>query len=287
MATGIFCAESMVYRTAGMIDRAMASIDKSQPGAPTEMLKAIEEYAVECSIIKVANSEILDFVVDEGVQIFGGYGYSEDYPVERCYRDARVNRIFEGTNEINRLLITGMLLKRATKGQLGLLPAAQKLLTEILSFPPLDHEEEEILSQEKRIIANCKKTLLLTLGVAFQKFQDAISDQQEVLSRLSDLVISIFGMESMLLRVLKRAYRDGTAKLEFQQKAVQLYTHSTLPRIEDKAKQILAAVSEGDELRTQLAALRRFTKNNPLNLIALRRDIARKLREEGRYCLSA
>jgi alkylation response protein AidB-like acyl-CoA dehydrogenase len=287
MAVGIFCAESMVYRTAGMIDRAMRSIDKLKPVASTEMSKAIEDYAVECSIIKVASSEILDYIVDEGVQIFGGYGYSEDYPVERCYRDARINRIFEGTNEINRLLITGMLLKRATKGQLALLPAAQKLIQEILSFPPPEEEEEEILSQERRIIANCKKVLLLTLGVAVQKYQDTILDQQEVLSLLSDLVISIFVMESMLLRVLKGALRDGAAKLEFQQKAVRIYTHSLLPRIEDKAKQILAAVSEGDELRTQLAALRRFTKNNPLNLIALRRDIARRLREEGKYCLSA
>jgi alkylation response protein AidB-like acyl-CoA dehydrogenase len=286
MAVGILCAESMVYRTAGMIDRAMRGIDKSGPIVSKEILKAIEDYAVECSIIKVANSEILDFVVDEGVQIYGGYGYSEDYAVERCYRDARINRIFEGTNEINRLLITGMLLKRATKGQLALMPAAQKLLGEILSFPSAEEEEEEILSQERGIIANCKKILLLTLGVALQKYQDAISDQQEVLSQLSDLVISIFAMESMLLRVLKGASRSGAAKMEFQLKAVQIYTHSTLPGIEDKAKQILAAVSEGDELRTQLAALRRFSKNSPLNLIALRRDIARKLREEGKYCLS-
>jgi len=286
MAVRIFCAESMVYRTVGMIDTAMRSIDQSSPLATTEILKAIEEYAVECSIIKVANSEILDFIVDEAVQIYGGYGYSQDYPVERCYRDARINRIFEGTNEINRLLITGMLLKRAMKGQLPLTAAARNVLNEILSFPSLEEEQNDLLSGERRILTNCKKTLLLAAGVAVQKHRDSISDQQEVLSLLSDLVIAIFAMESMLLRVLKGIARYGASKLEIQIKAVQVCVHGTLPEVENKAKQILAAVSEGDELRTQLAALRRFTKNTPLNLISLRQAIAQKLKEEGKYFLS-
>ena len=286
MAVRIFCAESMVYRTVGMIDTAMRSIDQSSPLATTEILKAIEEYAVECSIIKVANSEILDFIVDEAVQIYGGYGYSQDYPVERCYRDARINRIFEGTNEINRLLITGMLLKRAMKGHLPLTAAARNVLNEILSFPSLEEEQNDLLSGERRILTNCKKTLLLAAGVAVQKHRDSISDQQEVLSLLSDLVIAIFAMESMLLRVLKGIARYGASKLEIQIKAVQICVHSALPEVENKAKQILAAVSEGDELRTQLAALRRFTKNTPLNLISLRQAIAQKLKEEGKYFLS-
>jgi len=285
MAVRIFCAESMVYRTVGMIDTAMRSVDRSSALASTEMLKAIEDYAVECSIIKVANSEILDFIVDEAVQIYGGYGYSQDYPVERCYRDARINRIFEGTNEINRLLITGMLLKRAMKGQLPLTAAAQNVIGEILSFPSVEEEEHDLLSGERRILVNCKKILLLTAGLAVRKYRDSISDQQEVLSLLSDLVIAIFAMESMLLRVLKRIARNGPAKLDIQIKAVQVCVHSSLPEVENKAKQILAAVSEGDEQRTYLAALRRFTKNIPMNLISVRQAIAQELKE-GKYCLS-
>ena len=210
-----------------MIDAAMRSIDRSSPLASTDILKAIEDYAVECSIIKVANSEILDFIVDEAVQIYGGYGYSQDYPVERCYRDARINRIFEGTNEINRLLITGMLLKRAMKGQLPLTAAAQNVISEILSFPSVEEEQNDLLSGERRILANCKKILLLTAGVSVQKYRDSISDQQEVLSLLSDLIIAIFAMESMLLRVLKGIARYGAARLDIQ--SVMCDTNRNLP----------------------------------------------------------
>lgn len=286
MAVRIYCAESMVYRTVGMIDTAMRGIDKSSPQASTEILKAIEDYAVECSIIKVANSEILDFIVDEAVQIYGGYGYSQDYPVERCYRDARINRIFEGTNEINRLLITGMLLKRAMKGQLALIPAAQKVASEILSLPTTQEEDSGVLSVEKTLVGNCKKIFLLTAGVAVQKYREALSDQQEVLSLLSDLVIAIFAMESVLLRVRKAISRNGESRFDLQIKAAKVTIHGMLPEVESKAKQILAAVAEGDELRTQLVALRRFTKYTPVNLIALRQVIARKLAEEAKYCLS-
>lgn len=286
MAIQIFCAESMVYRTVGMIDTAMRSIDKSSRNAAADTLKALEDYVVECSIIKVANSEILDFVVDEAVQIFGGYGYSQDYPVERCYRDARINRIFEGTNEINRLLITGQLLKRAMKGQLGLMPAAQKLLGELLSFPATEMDEDGLLAAERRLVSNSKKMFLLASGVAVQKYRDKMVDQQEVLSLLSDLVIGIYAMESMLLRVLKGIARDGAAHWELQLKAAQVFIHSHVAPLEDNSKQILAAAAEGDELRTHLAALRRYAKFMPVNLIQLRQDIAQKLKAEGKYCLS-
>ena len=286
MAIQIFCAESMVYRTVGMIDTAMRSIDKTSRTAAAETLKALEDYVVECSIIKVANSEILDFVVDEAVQIYGGYGYSQDYPVERCYRDARINRIFEGTNEINRLLITGQLLKRAMKGQLGLMTAAQKLLGELLSFPAMEPEDDGLLAAEQRLVSNAKKMFLLASGVAVQKYRDRMVDQQEVLSLLSDLVIGVYAMESLLLRVLKGAARDGAVRWELQAKATQVFIHGQLATLEGKAKQILAAASEGDELRTHLAALRRFAKSMPVNLISLRQDIARKLNVEGKYCLS-
>jgi alkylation response protein AidB-like acyl-CoA dehydrogenase len=286
MAIQIFCAESMVYRTVGMIDTAMRSIDKNSRSAAAETLKALEDYVVECSIIKVANSEILDFVVDEAVQIYGGYGYSQDYPVERSYRDARINRIFEGTNEINRLLITGQLLKRAMKGQLGLITAAQKLLGELLSFPAAEAEDDGLLAAERRIVSNAKKMFLLTSGVAVQKYRDKMADQQEVLGLLSDLVIGVYAMESLLLRVLKGTARDGVGRWTLQVKATQVFVHSQAATLEDKARQILAAASEGDELRTHLAALRRFAKSMPINLISLRQDIARKLNEEGKYCLS-
>ncbi|HEX2524525.1 MAG TPA: acyl-CoA dehydrogenase family protein, partial [Terriglobia bacterium] len=286
MAVQVFSAESMVYRTVGMIDLAMNGIDKSSPTAASDTLRALEDYVVECSIVKVANSEILDFVVDEAVQIYGGYGYSQDYPVERAYRDARINRIFEGTNEINRLLITGQLLKRAIKGQLGLVPAAQKLLSELLAFPSLDEDEDGVLAQERRIVANAKKVFLLASGVAVQKYREKMVEQQEVLTLLSDLVIGIYAMESFLLRVLKGLSRQGTKGWDVQAKAASVLVHGKLPELEDKAKQILAAVTEGDELRTHLAALRRFTKSTPVNLITLRQDIAKKLNEEGKYCLS-
>jgi alkylation response protein AidB-like acyl-CoA dehydrogenase len=286
MAVQVFSAESMVYRTVGMIDAAMSSIDKGSPTAATDTLKALEDYVVECSIIKVANSEILDFVVDEAVQIYGGYGYSEDYPVERAYRDARINRIFEGTNEINRLLITGQLLKRAMKGQLALIPAAQKLLSELLAFPSEAEEDDGALAPERRIVANAKKVFLLASGVAVQRYRDKMAEQQEVLTLLSDLVIGIYDMESVLLRVLKRLSRGRTEEWDLQVKATQVLIHGKLPELEDKAKQVLAAVAEGDELRTHLAALRRFTKSAPINLISLRQQIAKELSEEGKYCLS-
>src|SRR5262245_21195395 len=285
-AIRIFCAESMVYRTVGMIDTAMRSIDKSGPSAAADTLRALEDYVVECSIIKVANSEILDFVVDEAVQIYGGYGYSQDYPVERSYRDARINRIFEGTNEINRLLITGQLLKRAMKGQLGLIPAAQKLLGELLSFPPLEAEDDRLLAIEQRLVSNAKKIFLLASGVAVQKFRDKLADQQEVLALLSDLVIGVYAMESLLLRVLKGCARDGVERWALQVKAAQVFIPGQMDELECKAKQILAASTEGDDLRTQLAALRRFAKFAPVNSISLRQEIARKLNEEGKYCLS-
>jgi alkylation response protein AidB-like acyl-CoA dehydrogenase len=286
MAIQVFGAESMVYRTVGMIDLAMNSIDKSSPTAASDTLRALEDYVVECSIVKVANSEILDFVVDEAVQIYGGYGYSQDYPVERSYRDARINRIFEGTNEINRLLITGQLLKRAIKGQLGLVPAAQKLLSELLALPSLDEEEGGVLAQERRIVANVKKGFLLASGVAVQKYREKMVEQQEVLTLLSDLVIGIYSMESVLLRVLKGLSREGSEEWDLQAKAASVLVRGKLPELEDKAKQVLAAVTEGDDLRTHLAALRRFTKSTPVNLITLRQNIAKKLNEEGKYCLS-
>ena len=286
MAVRVYSAESMVYRTAGMIDGAMRCLDQASLSAPADTLKMMEEYAVECSVIKVASTEILDFVVDESVQVFGGYGYSRDYPIERAYRDARINRIFEGTNEMNRLLITGQLLKRAMRGELGLLKAAQKLIDEVLSPPLVDDSGDGPLILESRMVSNAKKMFLLAVGVAAQRYRDKISGQQEILCLLSDLVIEIYAMESVLLRVLKGTGQDGILKWDLPIKSAKVYIHGKFPFLENNVKQILVAVSDGDDLRIQLAALRRFAKGMPIDLIALRREIAKALNEAGKYCLS-
>jgi hypothetical protein len=199
-----FCAESMVYRTVGMIDPAMRSIDKTSRSAAADTLKSLEDYVVECSIIKVANSEILDFVVDEAVQIYGGYGYSQDYPVERSYRDARINRIFEGTNEINRLLITGQLLKRAMKGQLGLIAAAQKLLSELLSFPSLEAEDDGLLATEQRLVSTPRRCFCWPQEVAVQKYRDKMVINGRC-SACSAIWLSVYAMESCCCECQRRA----------------------------------------------------------------------------------
>ncbi|MGB9592196.1 MAG: acyl-CoA dehydrogenase family protein, partial [Candidatus Kryptoniota bacterium] len=203
MAIRTFVGESMVYRTAGLIDSILHSVDKSSPDAEAMMLKGIEEYAVECSIIKVYASEILNYVADEGVQIFGGYGYSEEYPVARPYRDARINRIFEGTNEINRLLIPSMLIRRALKGEIPLMPAAQKLMDEVISFSAGQTSYEGPLAEEMNLAINSKKIALLVAGAAFQKYMDKLENEQEIIWHISDIAMEAYAMESVLLRVLK------------------------------------------------------------------------------------
>jgi alkylation response protein AidB-like acyl-CoA dehydrogenase len=257
MAVRLYATESMVWRTAGLI-------------APGDSLKDIEEFAVECSMVKVHASEMLDYAVDEGVQIHGGYGYHQDYAVERAYRDARINRIFEGTNEINRLLIPGMLLKRAARGQLPLVAAAQKVMGEILSGPSAGESNDE----EMRLVRNARKIALLTMGLAYQKFLTELEKQQEVLMGIADMVMEVFAMESVLLRSRKTGtgadlcavlLRDGTA------------------RVEVSARTVIAACSAGDELRANMAVLRRFAKYDPVDSVALRRRIADRLLAAGRY----
>ncbi len=212
MAAGIYTGECMSYRTVGMIDSAMSEIDKNSPDVYKETAKGIEEYAVECSILKVFGSEMLDYVVDETVQIYGGYGFVEEYPAERAYRDSRVNRIFEGTNEINRMIITGWLLKRAMKGQLPLMPAIKKLTDEIMSGPSSAEPLEGPLAAERTLVSNAKKAALMLAGAAVQKYMAAIEQQQEILSAIADMVIEIFAMDSVVLRTQKLIERQGEAK---------------------------------------------------------------------------
>ena len=264
--------ESMIYRTLGMIEAGIGAVDSKDMDA---RLRAIEEYAAECSIIKVALSEYCDFVVDEMVQIYGGYGYSADYPAERAYRDSRINRIFEGTNEINRMLIPGRLMKSALSGNLALLPAAQALMDEVLS-PQIQgfDDDETLLATEQKLATNAKKVALMTLGTAAQKYMMKLGDQQEVLMGIADIIMDTYAMESAILRARKLASSQGEKAAERYVDMTRVFCNDAVGRIESKAKSTLAGMSEGDELRTLLAALRRFTKLQPMNAIVARQRIA-------------
>ena len=278
MAVGIFANESMVYRTVGMMENAMPEGEKS-----SEVIrKAIEEYAVECSIIKVAGSEMLDFVVDETVQVYGGYGFVEEYPAERAYRDSRVNRIFEGTNEINRMIITGWLLKRAMSGQLALLPAIKKTMDEVMAGPSFE-ELEGTLAAEQKIVSNAKKLAMLVAGAASQKYMQKLADQQEIMGAIADMVIEAFAMDSCLLRARKFTEANGEAKSALVTAMTQIYIAGAMSRLEASAKKVLAAVAEGDMMRTQMAIVRRLAKFEPVNVIALQEQVAARVIETGKY----
>ena len=283
MAVGVFTGESMVYRTIGMIDVALAEIDKSGATAATEIRKAIEEYAVECSILKVWGSEMVDMAVDETVQIFGGYGFVEEYPAERAYRDARVNRIFEGTNEINRLIITGWLLKRAMSGQIPLLPAIKKLMDEVLSGPSMSEGPEGTLAAERAMVANAKKVSLFASGIASQKYMQALADQQEIMGALADIVIETYAAESALLRARKMIEQQGDSAAQLAVAMARVYLQHALEKVETSARKVITAVADGDMLRTQLAILKRLLKYEPFNTIALRQQIAQRVIEAGKY----
>ena len=275
IAIRIWVAEGMVYRTAGLMDQSLESADVDNAA---QVLKAIEEYAVECSILKVFCSEVLDFVVDEAVQVYGGYGYSAEYSVERYYRDSRVNRIFEGTNEINRLLITGMLLKRAAAGHLPLYETARRVVDEVMSSS-LAAEPSGPFGAELAAIVQAKKALLFTAGSAVQKFTDAIRDEQEVLMHLSNIVMEIYAMDTAIQRLRKNKLADPHTDV------ARTFINDAMSRIDFAARQVLASVAEGDMLRTQLAALRRLLRWLPVNTVRTRQRIADFLVESNRYAL--
>jgi alkylation response protein AidB-like acyl-CoA dehydrogenase len=277
MAIRTWVAESITYRTVGMIDALIGE----DGGDKEKKLRSIEEYAVESSINKVACSEALDYVVDEMVQIFGGYGYSADYPAEKAYRDSRINRIFEGTNEINRMLIPGQLMKRALKGKLGLLQAAKALQDEIFNPQMSFDDDDSLLAVETKLAANAKKVALMILGTAAQKYMMALSEQQEILLNAADIIIDAYQMETAILRAKKMAEK-GSADRQIDM--AQVFCNDAIQRVEAKAKNTLAALAEGDELRTMLVALKRFTKNNsPVNTIAARQRIAETLIAANKY----
>jgi alkylation response protein AidB-like acyl-CoA dehydrogenase len=286
MATLIYVGESLVYRTVALMDAALSEVDKSAPDAAKQTLKAIEEYAVECSIIKVWGSEMIDYIVDEMVQIYAGYGFVEEYPAERTYRDARINRIFEGTNEINRLIITGFLLKRAMSGQLPLMPAIKKLMDEVLSGPTMDDDDGATLQAERKVVANAKKLGLFVSGAATQKYMQAIQDQQEVMGAIADMTIEIYAMESAVLRARKLVEAKGEKGAVLAVAMTRVYLTQAMDKIESAAKKVIAAVAEGDMLKTQLAILRRLAKYEPFNTIELRQQIAQKMIETGKYTMA-
>ena len=274
-----FAIESMLYRTAGLIDAAIEAESADGGSTGDAMLAALEEFAVEASILKVAGSEMIDFAVDENVQIHGGNGFVRDYPAERMYRDARVNRIFEGTNEINRLLIPGMLIRRALKGTLPLIPAAKKLQDEILTPSMPESPRDEPLENERRGVAAMKKTALMVLGTAMQTFGEKLTDQQEVLTLVADVIIDVFAAENVLLR----ASQAGTADAALNVAAAEVYITDAAARVEIAARSALAAMADGDTLRTLLAALRRILKTTPVNTVARRRQIADAIVERKAY----
>ncbi|HEV2197177.1 MAG TPA: acyl-CoA dehydrogenase family protein [Candidatus Acidoferrum sp.] len=282
MAIQILAVESMVYRSAGNIEGAMTAAAGSGDKIQNTM-KVLEEYAIESSIAKVYGSEMLDFVVDEAVQIFGGYGFHEEYPVCRAYRDSRINRIFEGTNEINRMLIIQMLMKRAMGGQLPLIPAAMKLADEILAGPSFEEAPEGVLADEARVVANAKKMFLQAAGGAVQKFREKLADEQELIGSLSNIVMEIYAMESTLLRAQKAAASKGEAASQTMIDAARIFINDAAERVEHEAKRAIAAVHEGDMLTTQMAVLRRFAKRTPVNTIALRRRVATAVQSQDRY----
>jgi len=279
MAIRTWVAESITYRTVGMID---ALIGDGADNA--KKMQSIEEYAVESSINKVACSEALDYVVDEMVQIYGGYGYSADYPAEKAYRDSRINRIFEGTNEINRMLIPGQLMKRAIKGKLGLLQAAKALQDEILNPQMSFDEDTGLLAAETKLAANAKKVALMVLGTAAQKYMMALAEQQEVLLNCADIIMDAYQMESAILRAKKYADKNGGDAAARHIDMASVYCNDAMQRVEAKAKNTIAAIAEGDEGRTLLVALKRFTKNNsPVNTIAARQRVAQELISANAY----
>jgi butyryl-CoA dehydrogenase len=285
-ATRLFATESMAYRTAGMIDAGLVQPGPENAHSARETQRRIEEYAVESSILKVYGSEMLTLVADELIATMGGYGYVEEYPAERYYRDARINRIFEGTNEINRLIITGWLMKRALSGQLPLLPAIKKLMDEVPQPPSFDFgaDSGELLAREAEVLAAVKKVALFCAGVASQRFMAALQDQQEVMADLADIIMQVYGLESALLRARKLAIA-GRSSAEAAAAMTGLLTDETMGVAEQAARRVLAACAEGDLLRTQLAILRRLARFTPTDAVGLSRTVARHCIQLERYPL--
>lgn len=283
-AIRIFVAESATMRTSGLINDKEHELMASGKSYSEAMIGAAEEYAIEAAMLKVFGSEVLDYVVDETVQIHGGYGYSEEYPAARGYRDSRINRIFEGTNEINRLLTVDMLVKRSMKGRLNLLGPAMAIQKELMSVPELGEEPTGILAKEILAIQNAKKAILMTAGMAVQKFMQKLADEQEVIMNLTDMLIDVYTAESAILRTQKLAKMKNEAELQPYIDMTRVYVSDAMERININGKHAIAAFAEGDELKLLTLGLKRFTKFDLVNTTQLRRNIANRMIEANGYC---
>ncbi len=287
VAAHAFVAESMVYRTAGLLDQAIATLDKSAPDYDRQGIEMVEEFSVECSMIKVFATEALALATEEGVQMLGGYGYCSEYPLERLYRDERINRIFEGTNEINRMIIPGMLMRKALKGELPLLQAANDVAEELMGIPEYDEPgEPSFLENEGKLVLSLKKLALASLGIGAQKHGQGLKDQQEILSDAADIIMEAYACESGLLRTLKKAERDGEESAAAMADMLTLYVHDAMERAAVWAKNIAAASADGDELRAILAGLRRLTKHEPVNRTLLHDRIAQRIIDAEKYTVA-
>ena len=284
MAIRVFVAESSLYRTAKWIDEKEHELLASGKPENEALLGGAEEYAIECAMLKVYGSEVLDYVVDEGVQVHGGNGFSAEYNISRAYRDSRINRIYEGTNEINRLLTLDMTLKRAMGGRLDLMGPAMAAQKELMSIPDFGAEDEAPFAKERKLVANLKKAILMTSGAAVQKLMMKIENEQEVLMNIADMAIETFNAESVLLRVMKMVDEKGEVTSQLHLDMMRTYLYDAADRVNKSGKDAVNAFSDGDEQRMILMGLKRFTKAEPFNTKDARRRIADKMISEGKYC---
>ncbi len=285
MAVRMFATESAAYRVGQNIDDLIAAFQEKGMNDSESKLKALEELAIECAIMKVHGSEVLDYVVDEGVQIYGGMGFSADAPMDRAYRDSRINRIFEGTNEINRLLVVDMILKRAMKGQLDVMGPAMAVGKEIMSIPDFGSDDDDTLfASEKKVVKNMKKAVLMVAGAAVQKFMMKLSEEQEIIMNIADMIIETYAAESIILRVEKRIGLLGEAANTLQKDMMQIYLNTAVERVNNAGRSAITSFAESDELRVMLMGLKRFTKIEPVNLKDARRRVADELIVKNDYC---
>ncbi|MFY4775577.1 acyl-CoA dehydrogenase family protein [Metabacillus sp. RGM 3146] len=282
MASRLYAMESSVYRTVGLFESRMSLLSEEEAKDGRAVAASIAEYAIECSLNKVFGSETLDYIVDEGVQIHGGYGFMQEYEVERAYRDSRINRIFEGTNEINRLIVPGTYLRKAMKGELPLLQKAQALQEELMMLMP-EEVGEGTLEQEKYLLKNAKKIGLMIMGLAAQKYGEKLQQEQEILVNIADIVSAVYAMESAILRTEKAISVSGEEKSKQKLLYTQVFCQEAFNQIEGHAKESLVAIENGDTLRMMISALRKFTRHTPINVIAKKREIAAKINEANRY----
>ena len=283
-AIRIFVSESATYRVSDLINSQIKELQSKGERYEAAALKAAEEYAIECAMLKVYGSEMLDYVVDETVQVHGGYGYSEEYPAARAYRDSRINRIFEGTNEINRLLTVDMLVKRSMKGRIDLMGPAMAIQKELMSIPSFENGKDELLSAEKKAINNAKKAILMVAGSAVQKLMQKLKDEQEVIMNVTDMLIEVFACESAYLRTMRLSKTKKGEELQPYIDMTKVYVNDAIEKINLFGKHAITAFTEGDELKMLLLGLKRFTKLEPVNTVKLRRNIADKLIEANHFC---